>query len=425
MHDFSDLQSLVGTILEQHHAALKQPKSLTRFKTLLARLGDPQSHLPPVIHVAGTNGKGSVIAFLKAILETAGYRVQSYTSPHLVHINERISLPQGQIKTQEFCHILRKVLAKCQQEPHSFFEIITAAAFVAFADTPADICLLEVGIGGRLDPTNVIEQKIAAVVTRIDYDHTNILGNTLPEIAKEKAAIFQNDAPAFTIAQQQDVMNVLQQNSNGAISVAPPLKDNVSIGLQGYFQRENASLAVHVLKNLPEITMTPKDQILGLKTAVWPGRLQKIAGQNGVDVWLDGAHNPGAAHTIAKNFKYLGPNNLILIFAIARARDPKEFLLPFKGLIKEIYCVALDSFQPMWSPHAIQDIAQAMGLKATACKDIKSALNTLEQRSNSTPLTVLICGSLTLVGEALKSISINPFLRPATASAPSSNPHVP
>ncbi|MEN8235991.1 MAG: folylpolyglutamate synthase/dihydrofolate synthase family protein [Pseudomonadota bacterium] len=366
-------------------------------RALLNQLGNPQNHVPPVIHVAGTNGKGSVVAFMRAMLEASNYRVHSYTSPHLIDINERIAMPDGPINTQELCNILAEILKVNPDQPYTFFEVITAAAFVAFANTPADFCLAEVGLGGRCDPTNIIKHTVASVITQVDYDHTHILGDTLTKIAQEKAGIFRNNTPAFTYPQRKNIMNILQRESGGLLSVAPPLNKGALIGLKGQFQRENAALAVHVLENIPQVTLTPEMQAHGLKHAQWPGRLQKITDK----LWLDGAHNVGAAKAITKHFKNSGIDNLTLILAMTQTKDPKEFLLALKDVIRYIYCVPLNTFQPTWPPHKIRDIAKKIGLKAHVFGDFQAAL-TQAQNTKSNTQTILICGSLMLVGQALR-----------------------
>lgn len=402
MSGSSDLRSLVEKILERHQAAITQPKNLSRFKDLLNRLGNPQNHLPPVIHVAGTNGKGSVVAFIRAMLEARNYQVHSYTSPHLININERIALPDGPINTQELCHILEKILQITQSHPCSFFEVITAAAFAVFARNPADFCLLEVGLGGRLDPTNVIEHPIASVITRIDYDHTRILGQTLSEIACEKAGIFKYNVPAFTIPQNENIMRVLKNEAKDQLFIAPSLDPDCSIGLAGQFQRENAALAVHVLKNLPQIKLSPDAYSQGLKNVRWPGRLQRIKSSvTESKVWLDGAHNPGAAKAIAEHFQHLGISNLSIVFAMAQVKDPTAFLMPLRDIIRNVYCVPMPSDYLAWHPQEVQKQAKELGLQAFVGKNLQSAIRKA-QGQDSSEQNLLICGSLVLVGQALQ-----------------------
>src|SRR5690349_9114169 len=282
---------------------------LERTREILERLGRPQDQLPPVFHVAGTNGKGSTVAFLRAALEAAGYAVHAFTSPHLVRFNERIRIAGKLIEDEQLASLLTEVLnASAGVEP-SFFEVATIVAFIAFARAPADACILEVGLGGRLDATNVIEHPLVAGIASLGLDHQHFLGNDIVSIAREKASIAKRGVPLVSLAQLREAEEVIAQvaEKRGAPlllegrdwTVDPDLRP----GLAGAHQRRNAGLAWAMLSAQDELSV-PRDTFLeGIATAQWPARFQQLRDgpvTNGEATWIDGAHNASAAAALAE-----------------------------------------------------------------------------------------------------------------------------
>jgi len=325
----SAIDSIVARLIALHPKRIDL--SLTRIERLLAALGHPERKLPPVIHVGGTNGKGSVVAFLRAMLEAAGQRVHVYTSPHLVRFNERYRLGasgEGKLVSDDE---LAAVLAECESvnagAPITVFEITTAVGFMLFARHPADVLLMEVGLGGRLDATNVVEAPLAAVITPISIDHADFLGDTLEKIAVEKAGILKRGAPAIISAQPRDALAVIErqaarvgaplkvageawtateergrlvyQDEDGLLDLPPPR-------LYGRHQFENAGLAIATLRAVKRFGLTPAAFETGVGKADWPARLQRLGqgalaalAPEGSELWLDGGHNPEGGRSVA------------------------------------------------------------------------------------------------------------------------------
>ena len=411
---------------------------LDRILSALDRLGNPHTKLPPVIHVAGTNGKGSTIAFMRTILAAAGLRVHTYTSPHLVQFNERITLAGEQISDEQLASVLGRCEAAAGDLPLTYFEASTAAAFLAFQETPADVVLLETGLGGRLDATNVVTSPRACVITPIGLDHQDWLGETLAEIAFEKAGILKQDSTLVTGAQHPEVLDVLRSRalaigadqhvlgedwqlarevSGFTYEDEQGLSDLPLPRLLGSHQVENAALAVAALK---AAGLAPSDDFIsmGIEAAEWPARLQRIThgplvgmvtkhvGDPG-ELWLDGGHNPHAGKALARALADLeerSPRPLVLIVGMQKNKDPREFLAPFEGLASNVLTVSAES-GPTWTADALAAEAQAAGLPAEAKASVEEAVEhtvTAYGKSGEGQPRILICGSLYLAGEVLQ-----------------------
>jgi dihydrofolate synthase/folylpolyglutamate synthase len=347
------------------------------FQDLLERMGNPHKRLPPVIHVAGTNGKGSTVAFMRAILEEAGLRVHTYTSPHLICETERIRLAGTPVHKE----LLRKTM-EALPERQSFFADYTATAFQLFSEHPADVCLVEVGVGGRLDPTNVVT-PVVSVITRLGFDHQDKLGPTLTHIAHEKAGILKKGISAVTVSQNPEVMRVLESVCP-QIHVARPAEYTLS--LTGEHQKENAGLAIAAVKCFMAIDEGTIKQ--GLQKAVWPGRLQRLQ-IKGRDFILDSAHNIDGFKTLFKS-AFL-PS--VLLLAIHKRRDYKPILDYCKEKAEEFI------FVPVEDCHVPEELAGYMA-------DYNSyVLNHWQDVFSRTQKSIMACGSIYLIGEILKDIA--------------------
>ncbi|MCV0425669.1 MAG: bifunctional folylpolyglutamate synthase/dihydrofolate synthase, partial [Roseibium sp.] len=409
--------------------------SLGRMHRLLDALGNPERALPPVIHIAGTNGKGSVTATMRAILEASGKRCHVYTSPHLVSFNERIRLgTDGKFVTDP---ALFDALHRCEEanggEEITFFEITTAAALLLFAEYPADVLLLEVGLGGRLDATNVIDDPLATVITAISMDHEKFLGDDLAEIAAEKAGIIKPGIPVICARQEETALPVvvrqaarnrarlqvygqdfITQTDQGRMTFQDEeeLIDLPLPILGGGHQIANAGLAVAALK---VSGLLPGDDVVaqGLRSVNWPGRLQPVMqGQlldlcpPGAEVWVDGGHNPAAGISVAQ---FMGeqeeriPRPLYLVTGMLTTKDPVGFFRPFDGLVRHVGTVPISSTTTARSPEDLADLARCAGLEATPFPSLDAALADVAAcaAKDGEPPRILICGSLYLAGEAL------------------------
>lgn len=406
--------------------------SLSRVEALLEKLGNPQNFLPPVVHVAGTNAKGSVIAYMRAILEAEGYGVHVHISPHLVRFNERIRLAGNLISEAA----LSELLEGCEQinggEPITFFEITTCAALVAFASEPADVVLLETGLGGRLDATNVVSQPAVTVITPISLDHQQFLGDTLADIGREKAGIMKRGTPCVVARQSSDAMTSIEaraqdlgvalyrqdedwsvhQDGAELVYENPQGQRRLPLpNLVGPHQVNNAGLALAALDRLLACKTSEMAQRQGLTHAEWPGRMQRLRQGPLVDllppgweVWVDGGHNEAAAEAIAgqaRLWQSEAPDTpLYTIFGMLNSKDPKAFLLPLKANISAVRCVTIPGEAAALGANELLDVATALALPAAASPSVESAVRDLAEKSTG-PARVLICGSLYLAGSVL------------------------
>ncbi|MEM8785039.1 MAG: folylpolyglutamate synthase/dihydrofolate synthase family protein [Pseudomonadota bacterium] len=406
--------------------------SLERMMRVLTDLGSPQSRLPPTVHIAGTNGKGSTLAFMRAILEASGRRVHAYTSPHLVRFHERIRLAGDLIGEEALCAVLEATLKANDDAPLTFFEGTTAAALLAFSQHPADVLLLETGLGGRFDSTNVIDRPRLTVITPISFDHQEFLGETLSSIAGEKAGIFKRGVPAVIAPQPDEAMAVLERQARkvGApvflhgqhwqaraehgrlvIEHEEGLEDLPLPRLPGAHQVINAGTAVAALVLAGGFSLEPQAIASGLRGAQWPARLQclpsglvrAIAGRDlPHEVWLDGGHNPSAGEALATMMRSLtekDPRPLWLITAMLRNKDAAGFLSPLSGLAEGLVPLSIEGAQTH-DPDQLAGIGRSLGLNVLRASTLASALASIPVEH---PSRILICGSLYLAGEALAS----------------------
>ena len=408
--------------------------SLDRIHRLLAKLGDPQDRLPPVIHIAGTNGKGSTAAYLKAMLEAAGRRAHVYTSPHLVRFHERIALAGADGRAQpitesELVARLGEVKRINAGDSMTFFEMTTALALQAFAEHPADAVILEVGLGGRLDGTNVVQRPALCIITPIALDHADWLGHSVALVAQEKAGILKPGVPAV-IGQQEDA--ALEQIAARAAAVGAPLAvwgrdyeafeqrgrlvyqsagllvDLPLPALIGRHQIVNAGTAVSAALQLQPLGLAPMVAIeRGLSEVRWPARMQRLNSgplarllNPGSELWLDGGHNPAAAQAIAQTLADLeerAPKPVSLVVGMGSSKDASGFFAHFRGLVRRVVTVPIAGASEHTAPH-LAELAAAAGLAAQPAEDVLCAIRELQGGAAE---RILICGSLYLAGQVL------------------------
>ncbi|MFD1611898.1 bifunctional folylpolyglutamate synthase/dihydrofolate synthase [Sphingomonas tabacisoli] len=384
---------------------------LERITALLDRLGNPELRLPPVLHVAGTNGKGSTCAFLRAAIEAAGLTAHVYTSPHLVRFNERIRIAGTLIEDQALAPLLAEVLDVSEDLNASFFEVTTAAAFLAFARTPADACIVEVGLGGRLDATNVIPQPAACGIAALGIDHQSFLGESLGEIAGEKAGIARAGVPLVTLAYPDEAERTIEAAIAASGAVRLKLGEAWSVEgqtyrdqfgslelpsptLPGQHQLLNAGLAIAMLRHQSDIVVPERALLEGISTARWPARLQRLAPGPLVgarEVWLDGGHNESAAQALAEALA--DRPRLHLILGMLANKDAATFLRVLAPVVRSVSAVPIADHDHH-APEALIEIARGLGLDAHACPDVPAALRDLDG-------PMLIAGSLYLAGTVL------------------------
>ena len=382
--------------------------SLGRIERLLARLGKPQDRLPPVVHIAGTNGKGSVVALLRACLEAAGKRVHAYTSPHLVRFNERIVVAGREIDDGALAALVDEVEAANAGDPITFFEIATALAMLAFAREPADAVLLETGLGGRLDATNVVRPAVAAIAP-IGLDHQAWLGDTLAAIAAEKAAILKPGAPAVVAPQPPAAREVIlacarrvgapvadwsARPRGGGFEFRSHLRETrfPAPALFGPHQIVNAGVALACLDAFHPLSDAAMAR--GLAAARWPGRLQRLAGPR--EIWLDGGHNPSAGEALAAVAEGWCDRPLRLVVGMMRGKDPRGFLSPLARHAAALTAVPVPRQENSFEPAEIAAAAAAAGLAADTAGAADEAVMRIDPGAR-----ILVCGSLYLVGAVL------------------------
>jgi len=420
----ADLNKILISIQDYHPKYIDL--SLNRIYRLLKDLGDPHLKLPPTVHVAGTNGKGSTIAFLNCILEYGGLNVHAYTSPHLVNFNERIRI-NGKLITDKFLfESLLEVEKINNKKEITFFEFTTAAAFLAFSRVKADILLLEVGLGGRLDATNVVPNILASIITRISFDHEHFLGNTLDLIAREKCGIIKKETPVIALHQEKTITQIIEKTAKklnaplalidkkdfifGEKQFSFKFNDKIIVSplpyLRGKHQYENSALALTCLNIVSQkLNMSNLSKsINGLKKVRWPGRSQfldsgkliKTINKKQRLIVLDGAHNALGAKALKDVLKE-SSGRWLLIFGYLKTRKPEEFLEELRCISSEIITVNIPEQKESYSSKNLLKIAKKTGFSGYASTSIIDALN----KAGKSNLSICICGSLYLAGKIL------------------------
>ncbi len=420
--------------LEQRFSTSNK-SSLSNIQSFLKRLGDPHKHLPPTFHIAGTNGKGSTAAFLKAILMAAGYRVHIFTSPHLVRFTERIVLENEEITEEIFLHFLKQVLNALKDEPLTWFELMTAVALLAFSKTPGDVVILETGMGGRLDATNVIEHPICTLITSISLDHQAFLGNEMSQIAVEKAGIFKEKCPVITCSQPTEVMTILEKNAQGKNCHFYSEPEDWKVNkldqqfefefkgkktcyplpaLKGQHQLQNAGLALTAL-NVTADSFPMSDTAIhkGLTNVQWPARLQLLKDHPysnlmpiNTPLYLDCAHNEGSMQVLVDFIQTLhaadhhqsSPPPLI-IFGALRKRNIAPMLKILYGHVQEIIGVPIKG-EDSYSGDEIADCAVSIGFGSYGASGMHQAIEYASKILFANQ-SIIICGSLYLAGQVL------------------------
>ena len=419
-------------ILERLHAL--HPKSidlsLGRVERLLAALGRPERRLAPVVHIAGTNGKGSTLAMLAAILRGVGRRVDRYISPHLVRFNERILKDGTPLAEDRLAACLARCEAANRGQPITFFEITTAAAFLAFAERPADWVLLETGLGGRLDATNVVERPRLCLIAPVSMDHESYLGDTLARIAFEKAGILKPGVPAVVGPQHPEAQAVIVARAtelgvplllHGRDWRAVPAGDGLVLetgdgelalprpSLPGTHQLENAGLAAMAALRLGEPGIDPAAIGHGLAQAVWPARLQRLQAGPAVAlvapesrVWLDGGHNPAAGRVLADSLVQLARGReLHLVVGMLTTKDLAQFLEPLLPLAASVRFVPVPGEALGREPEDSAAVARGLGASSFTAASVEAAVADIAAAA-AAPYDVLVCGSLYLAGDVLR-----------------------
>ncbi|MGN8546030.1 bifunctional folylpolyglutamate synthase/dihydrofolate synthase [Bradyrhizobium sp. 13971] len=403
---------------------------------LMERLDHPERKLPPVIHVAGTNGKGSTIAYLRAILEASGLRVHVFTSPYLVRINECYRLGAvggGKLVGDDE---LRETFEHCERinagNPITIFEMETAVAFGLFAEHPADVALLEVGLGGRLDSTNVVEAPLASVIAPVSMDHMEFLGDNLTAIAGEKAAIIKRKVPVISAEQAPDAMAVIEAQANRMRAPLHAAGQQWHVGVErgrlvyqderglldlaapklfGRHQFDNAGLAIATLRAIDKFKLNIAAYEAGIVNAEWPARMQRLVsgalvglGPQGSEVWLDGGHNAEGGRVAAAALGDLEERvsrPLVVITGMMANKDANAFLANFAGLTRHIIAVPVPGRDNGMAPDRLADAARALGMRVEIADGVAAALRRLAALAYEVPPRILITGSLYLAGPVL------------------------
>jgi len=418
--------------------------SLDRIRRLLAPLGNPQDRLPPVIHIAGTNGKGSASAFSRALLEAAGLKVHVHTSPHLVNWHERyrIAAPGGGrlVEDDVLAEALQRVADANKGEKITVFELLTATMFLLFTEHPADACILEVGLGGRFDATNVIPRPAVSLIMPISLDHQAFLGDRVELIAAEKAGIVKRGAPVVIGNQEWDAAQevlvdtaerlgcplkvygqdfvayeergrLVYQDEDGLMDLPLPR-------LRGRHQISNAAAAIAAVK-AAGFSVTPKSAETAMQSVTWPARLQQLTSgplvdlaPEGSEIWLDGGHNPDAGVVIAEALAAVEERQqkqLVLIAGMINTKDQTGFFRAFHGMARHVYTVPITSSEAGVPPSVLSSRAMEAGLPAEPLASVESALSLLRETwDGDTPPRILICGSLYLAGDVLAANDMAP-----------------
>jgi dihydrofolate synthase/folylpolyglutamate synthase len=428
------LDALIGRLSALHQKRIDL--GLERMHRLLERLGHPERKLPPVIHVAGTNGKGSTVAYLRATLEAAGLRVHAYTSPYLVRINECFRLGRAGggvlVSDDELRAALEEVERVNAGEAATVFELKTAAAFHMFAQNPADAVLLEVGLGGRLDSTNVVDRPAACVITPVSMDHMDFLGPTLTSIAGEKAAIVKRGVPVISAEQVPEAMAVIEAQAKSmraplfaageswhvnvergrlVYSDDRGLMDLTAPRLFGRHQFDNAGLAIATLRAIDAFKVNQAAFEAGILSAEWPARMQRITtgelpgwGPQGSEIWLDGGHNAEGGRVAAAALGDLEERvsrPLVVIAGMMANKDAQAFLANFAGLTRHIIAVPIPDTENAMPVDRLADAVRSVGMRVEIAPGIEAALRALAKLAYEVPPRILITGSLYLAGHVL------------------------
>ncbi|TAK46948.1 MAG: bifunctional folylpolyglutamate synthase/dihydrofolate synthase [Xanthobacteraceae bacterium] len=406
---------------------------------ILERLGHPERALAPVIHVAGTNGKGSTVAFLRAILEAAGLAVHVYTSPHLVRINERYRLGGALVSDEKLAAALAVCEAANAGAPITVFEIETAAAFVLFAQHPADVVLLEVGLGGRLDATNVVARPLVSVIAPVSIDHIEFLGDSLFKIAAEKAGIIKDGVPVVCAAQEAEAAAVIERQAarlRAPLTAAGQewsvsaeggrlvyqdeqgLLDLPAPRLFGRHQFDNAGLAIAALRAARRFDIPAAAFERGIAQAQWPARMQRLqpgplaaAAPAGAELWLDGGHNVEGGRIVAAALADLEervPRPLVVIAGMLANKDARGFLANFAGLTRHVIAVPVPGSDAGMAPEHLAEVARALGMRVEIAPDVTAALAALARLAYDVPPRIVITGSLYLAGAVLAANNTPP-----------------
>ncbi len=400
--------------------------SLGRVRRLLAALGHPERRLPPVVHIAGTNGKGSTLAMLDAMLQAQGLTTHRYISPHLVRFHERILVQGAAIDDDALEAVLLEAETANGDAPITFFEITTAAAMLAFSRTPADVLLLETGLGGRLDATNVVPRPLMTLISPISFDHEAYLGRTLSAIAREKCGILRPEVPAVVGPQHAAAATAIRQacarlgaplaiageafraeatsdglrfaDADGTLELPAPI-------LPGAHQIQNAGLAIAAARRLGPLAPARAAIAAGLRSTHWPARLQRLDRgrllgtiRHEDELWVDGGHNPEAGQAVASFFDALERRPLRVVLGMLTTKDASGYLAPLAPQVDRLVAVDItdsDSAQP---PSRLVDTARRLGVEAATADDLKGGLASL---ASGAPARIAVLGSLYLAGRAL------------------------
>lgn len=407
--------------------------SLDRVQRLLNALGNPEKSLPPAVHVAGTNGKGSVVAYLRAFAEAAGLKAHAYTSPHLVRFNERIRVAGQLLDDKRLTALLEEVEQVNSGQPITFFEITTCAAFLIFSRVPADVVLLETGLGGRLDATNVLKQPALTVLTPISMDHESYLGTKIEDVATEKAHILKPGVGCVSAKQGRAAARIIEMRSlqmgapvwregeewfirshhddslvfegaRGSLALPPP-------ALFGSHQVRNAGLAIAAVERLPMLPIGPDAIARGLRAVEWPGRLQHLTTgplaqslPDGWEIWLDGGHNPAAGDMLSKQSRNWRDKPVHMILGMLKTKDAGKFVKPLEARVHRLRTVPIPGQESSFSAAELASIATTQGFRIVeAAADVAEAVRGLVAGGGE-PGRILITGSLYLVGDVLRGV---------------------
>lgn len=407
---------------------------LSRVYDLLARLGNPHLKISPTIHIAGTNGKGSTLAFLRTIFEQANLSIHTYTSPHLVNFNERIVLNGKEISDDflnECLHECKKAAEKSPEIAVTYFEGITVAAFLAFSRVPADLLLLETGMGGRLDATNVLPKVLASIITPISFDHTDFLGKTLAKIAFEKGGIIKKDCPVLVGKQKPSALQTLENQATTLSSEFKTVGKDWKIikqkqgflfegfgrkialpipSLLGNHQIENAALAIAVALNQKRFAISDSVIKSALTKTFWPARLQKIKSgkffkmlPKNCELYLDGSHNLQGAATILEFLKNQKNKKIFVIFSMLKDKNCADFLKKISAKVDELFAMEIPNEAKSYKAEEIKEIAENIGIKVENSEGFEEAFaKIIKNKKDSEDSLTLVCGSLYLAGNFLE-----------------------